>query len=209
MPVLGDLRDGEPLRGLCDMAKRQLLIGERFGRAVIIGYAENGYTCRCDCGRTFTNDHVAGFRNGRIKSCGCLRRDKFIAMSTRHGKSYSRVRNCWANMIQRCTNRNHPHWKNYGGRGISVCDRWLNFENFYRDMGDPPEELSIDRVNNDGNYELQNCRWASRSEQQNNRRGAGFRVTHCPQGHEYSQENTIIGKNHRRKCRTCNNRSSQ
>jgi hypothetical protein len=73
-------------------------------------------------------------------------------------------------MLDRCRNENNKNYKNYGGRGISVCERWYSFENFYADMGDRPENLSIDRINNDGNYEPGNCRWATHKEQMNNTR---------------------------------------
>lgn len=76
----------------------------------------------------------------------------------------------WADMINRCKNHKHKAYKNYGGRGIQICKRWYKFENFYEDMGDRPESLSMDRKNNNGNYEPGNCRWATRSEQSNNSR---------------------------------------
>jgi hypothetical protein len=87
-----------------------------------------------------------------------------------HGKSRSKIYWRWENMIKRCNNSESTHYKNYGGRGIKVCKRWLKFENFYNDMGDIPHGLTLDRRDNDGNYELSNCRWATKSEQDNNRR---------------------------------------
>ncbi len=81
-------------------------------------------------------------------------------------KAYS----CWQHMKRRCLSKNDPAYKNYGGRGIKVCDRWLKFSNFYADMGDRPDGLSLDRIDNDGNYEPGNCRWATRKEQNRNTR---------------------------------------
>lgn len=88
----------------------------------------------------------------------------------KHGKAGTRIYRVWSEMIQRCTNPNNQHWDRYGGRGISVCERWLAFEGFYADMGDcPGPGLSLDRVDNDGNYEPANCRWATKFEQGINR----------------------------------------
>ena len=122
----------------------------------------------------------------------------------RHGHAKYNARTptyrTWQNMVQRCTNQNHTHWEYYGGRGITVCERWLTFDKFLEDMGSKPEGLTLDRINNDGNYELSNCRWATRSEQNFNRRRL---TTTCPQGHEYTPENTYVSPNGSRFCRTC------
>jgi hypothetical protein len=94
----------------------------------------------------------------------------FAKRNTKHGLSRSRAFQCWKNMKARCLNPQHRQYPDYGGRGITVCERWLIFENFYADMGDPPPGLSLDRINNNGNYERGNCRWATVAEQLANRR---------------------------------------
>lgn len=129
-------------------------------------------------------------------------------------KATQSLYNTWSNMIQRCTNPNRKDWKNYGGRGISVCDRWRSsFKNFSADMGPRPPKLSIDRINNDGNYEPDNCRWATKREQALNSRLTNIEAvkahadmrraqTHCKYGHEFTPENTYLHKENRT-CRLC------
>lgn len=107
-------------------------------------------------------------RSGYSKSCGC-KADRRTMLS--HGKHHTKVYKAWNAMWTRCTNENYQHWDNYGGRGICVDPRWKDFEAFYKDMGDPPTAThSLDRINNDGNYTVTNCRWASTKEQGRNRR---------------------------------------
>ena len=147
------------------------MIGQTFGRwTVIASLAErqNGkrvYLCRCACG--YEGARVGGnLRSGISKSCGCYKRELIHAAKYRHGRNASdRTYNAWVSMNTRCSNPNNHHFHNYGGRGIRVCERWARFENFLSDMGEVSAGLSLDRINNDGNYEPANCRWATAQEQ--------------------------------------------
>lgn len=117
---------------------------------------------RCDCG-TEKKIPLAHVKSGKIQSCGCVR--------IRHGMWKSPEYRCWIQMRGRCTNTNAPNYSDYGGRGISVCDRWQSFDNFLADMGmRPSENHSIDRRDNNGSYEPSNCYWATQDEQCINRR---------------------------------------
>ena len=153
---------------------RKNRLHQRFGRLVVVGSIHVqglgvGWKCLCDCG---TEIYAAGHNldSGNTQSCGCLHRDNHRT----HGKTKSRVYVIWKAMRRRCQSPKALEFKNYGGRGISVCERWQTFENFYEDMGDPPDGFSIERENNDGNYEPSNCRWASYKEQLNNTRSNRF-----------------------------------
>lgn len=157
--------------------------GTTGARSGTVKHPEIQWLCTCSCGSMAIV--IAGhLRHNKAKSCGCLQREgaaqraRAKPLRLRHGHAYfgrvTPVYQTWVGMIQRCTNQRGPGWKYYGGRGIKVCDRWLSsFENFLADMGEKPEGLSLDRINNDGNYEPSNCRWATRSEQQKNRRPMG------------------------------------
>jgi len=149
--------------------------GMRYGKLVVIerhGYKRNQITweCICDCGKTAI---IVGANLGRdTNSCGCMSsRATAKEDSTTHGMSTTKIYTIWNGMINRCTNHNVKCYKNYGGRGIKVCSKWIKFEGFYEDMGQLYSEgLSIERKDNDSGYNLNNCIWATIAQQAVNKR---------------------------------------
>lgn len=151
------------------------ITGLQFGRWTALGIQgrrkrSTMWLCRCDCGteRAVSSGQLIA---GRSQSCGCLAREKSRLRVQTHGLSSSRIFWIWNTMLQRCYNPKNKKFKDYGGRGIGVCTEWrTNFVVFYNYMGHAPPGMSLDRINNDGDYEPGNVRWASKKDQSNNRR---------------------------------------
>ena len=158
------------------------LSGKRYSFLTVVrrGDRINGrwfWVVKCDCG-TEKQVRATHLSSGKTKSCGCKTSELIASEISKHLMSDSTEYNIWTSMKSRCLNPNNDAYKHYGGRGITICDRWLSrFENFYSDMGKRPDGRSLDRINNDGNYEPSNCRWATYKQQRANSRGPHKRHT--------------------------------
>lgn len=159
-------------------ARQKDLVGRRFGLLTVtakapsrkLGTKWHGYwTCRCDCGAEAVVQRAA-LTSGATRSCGCYMRQERAARARKHGGAGWPEYRVWGAIIQRCTNPNNPAYEDYGGRGITVCERWKLFENFIEDMGRRPAPgLQLDRRRNNEGYSKDNCRWVTREENMQNR----------------------------------------
>lgn len=173
--------------------KKKIPNGYRSGRLVVIGESNKRstdrqviYNCKCDCGNYVM---VIGYslRKKITKSCGCIWRETVPGNNKTHNQSkpgnWTPEYRTWVDIKTRCNNSNYHSYKNYGGRGIKVCERWNNsFENFYKDMGKKPYNYVIDRINNDGNYEPNNCKYTTKKISANNKRNNRIIKIKLPNG---------------------------
>lgn len=167
------------------MGKLVDLMGRKFGKLTVIERMGSRYNhalwkCKCECGREIVT-YGLSLSQGATRACGCTKREWAIIngrKATKHGhyrvengvEKPSKTYNSWTSMKNRCNQKKHHNYLYYGGRGIKICEEWNDFRNFLRDMGERPEDCTLDRINPNGNYEPSNCRWANAKVQASTRR---------------------------------------
>lgn len=174
--------------------KAENLIGQKCGKLTVVERAQNNksrkamWVCVCDCGKAKKNA-VAGYdlKSGKVRSCGCIKSESLKGINKTHGMTKTRLWSIWSGMKQRC--KRNPSY-----RGISVCDEWMNFENFYKwaMSNGYSDDLTIDRIDCFGNYEPSNCRWTTFKVQENNRRN-NLRITVNGVTHTVSEWSDLTG----------------
>lgn len=184
--------------------RREVYPGQRFGRLTVIREAERQYghryiLCRCDCGNE-KSINLNSLIQGTSNSCGCYRREFITNRNYKHGHTYrangmERLYRIWQGMKRRCREPNEPNYRNYGGRGITICDEWYDNYVAFREWSYSngySDDLTIDRIDNDKGYYPDNCRWATVKEQSNNTR-VNHRVTYQGETHTLSEWGDILG----------------
>jgi len=169
----------------CLVGRKRISIGQVFGRLTVLERlgsdgTKTVYRCSCECGNT--SEHTsANLNKGITQSCGCLCKEKVSAAKWKHGHGHpnrrSRTYSSWTAMRERCLNPKNKRYPDWGGRGITICERWNDFALFLQDMSEKPDGTSLDRIDNDAGYSPSNCRWSTPKEQANNRRNRKAKTT--------------------------------
>lgn len=183
------------------MPARNNLVGCIFGRWTVADYHGSSgqgamWNCVCDCG-TRKPVHASSLTTGRSLSCGCWQRESLALSKAQHGHNrrstgQSPTYKSWRNMLKRCNDPKQTGYKNYGGKGIKVCEAWKSFDAFLADMGERPEGKTLDRIDGNGDYTKENCRWMDMREQANNRSNNHL-LTHDGETHTVAEWARILG----------------
>lgn len=174
------------------------LTGQKFGRLTALDFSHRDgwnyyWKCQCDCGNVvYVHNGSLLSKNRGTKSCGCWNRESASKRNKTHGMTKTKIHHAWYTMLQRCDNPKATGYYNYGGRGIRVCLEWYDFAQFYADMGDRPSGHCLDRIDNDGNYCKENCRWVTHRQNHNNKR-TNKPITHNGQTKTGAEWGRLLG----------------